>query len=145
MYCKNCGKEFPSDQAEICLDCGTTKGKGDKFCAKCGSPVNPNQDVCLNCGTRLEEKKEVKDPKEKLVAGLLGIFVGWLGVHNFYLGYTIKAIIQLCITVGAFLLFCCTGGLSLALICIPSIWGIVEGILILTGHISKDGNGNPLK
>src|SRR5579864_5567094 len=26
--------------------------------------------------------------KSRLTAGLLGIFLGWLGVHRFYLGYT---------------------------------------------------------
>lgn len=30
MYCKNCGKELPNENAEICLLCGTMKGKGDK-------------------------------------------------------------------------------------------------------------------
>ena len=27
---------------------------------------------------------------------------------------------------------------------ISSIWGLIEGILILTGSINVDGNGNPL-
>ena len=26
MYCKNCGKELPNENAEICLQCGTMKG-----------------------------------------------------------------------------------------------------------------------
>jgi TM2 domain-containing membrane protein YozV len=69
--------------------------------------------------------------KEKLVAGLLGILLGYLGVHNFYLGNNGKAIAQL-------LLFIPTCGLS-------SIWGLVEGIMILTGSISTDANGVPLK
>ena len=34
--------------------------------------------------------------KSKMAAGLLGIFLGCFGVHNFYLGYTTKAVIQLC-------------------------------------------------
>lgn len=36
--------------------------------------------------------------KSKMAAGLLGIFLGAFGVHNFYLGYTTKAVIQLCLT-----------------------------------------------
>lgn len=35
----------------------------------------------------------------KIAAGLLGIFLGTLGVHNFYLGYTGKAVAQLLPTV----------------------------------------------
>lgn len=147
MYCKNCGKEFLSDHADVCLDCGATKGKGDKYCENCGAPVNPNQDVCLKCGTKLKEKSERGDgePKSKMVAGLLGIFLGGLGIHNFYLGYTTKAVIQLCITVGSIFLGCCTAGISYFLIFCPVVWGFIEGILILTGHISKDGAGNPLE
>lgn len=73
--------------------------------------------------------------KSKMAAGLLGIFLGGLGVHNFYLGYTGKAVAQLLIS----LLSC--GFLSWA----SAIWGLVEGILLLTGSINVDGEGNPLR
>ena len=64
--------------------------------------------------------------KSKLAAGLLGIFLGAFGVHNFYLGNTGKAIAQLLITV-----------LSLFMLSIVSeIWGLVEGVMILS---SKPG------
>ena len=33
--------------------------------------------------------------KSKVAAGLLAIFLGAFGVHNFYLGYTGKAVAQL--------------------------------------------------
>lgn len=56
-------------------------------------------------------------PKEKLVAGLLAIFLGWLGIHKFYLGYNKAGIIQLIIS-----FFCGIGG----------ILGLIEGILYLT-------------
>jgi TM2 domain-containing membrane protein YozV len=70
-----------------------------------------------------------------MAAGLLGIFLGTLGVHNFYLGYTGKAVAQLLIAV----LSC--GFLSW----ISFIWGIIEGIMILSGSINIDGRGMPLK
>lgn len=73
--------------------------------------------------------------KSKIAAGLLGIFLGAFGVHNFYLGYTGKAIAQLLIT----LLSCRV--LSFA----SGVWGLIEGILILTGSITVDGNGNELR
>ncbi len=46
--------------------------------------------------------------KSKMAAGLLGIFLGAFGVHNFYLGYTGKAIAQLLISILScgFLAFC---------------------------------------
>ena len=70
------------------------------------------------------------EPKQKMVAGLLGIFLGGLGIHSFYLGNTTKGIIQIIVTI-------VTLGFG-------AIWGFVEGILILTGSIDKDADGNPL-
>ena len=71
------------------------------------------------------------EQKSKLTAGLLGIFLGGFGVHRFYLGYTKMGIIQIVVT----LVTCGMG----------SLWGFVEGILILCGTtITTDANGNPL-
>lgn len=70
-----------------------------------------------------------------MAAGILGILLGSFGVHNFYLGYTGKAIAQLLIT----LLTCGFGAIA------SSIWGLIEGIMILTGSISVDGHGVPLR
>ena len=37
-------------------------------------------------------------PKQKLVAGLLGIFLGAWGIHQFYLGDNKKGIIRIVVT-----------------------------------------------
>ena len=70
--------------------------------------------------------------KSKMTAGLLGIFLGAWGVHNFYLGNTNKGILQIVLTI-------VTCGIA-------GIWGLVEGILILTGspNFSTDAQGRPL-
>lgn len=68
--------------------------------------------------------------KSKMAAGLLGIFLGAWGIHNFYLGFNKKAIIQIVVS----LVTCGIGG----------IWGFIEGIMILCGKINTDANGNPL-
>lgn len=104
-----------------------------KFCVNCGSELDVNADVCLKCGKMVEKKNNVGE-KSKLAAGLLGIFLGGLGVHNFYLGYTGKAVAQLLITV----LSC------FILSWVSIIWGLIEGILILVGNINKDASGNLL-
>lgn len=109
-----------------------------KYCANCGKELNDEQDICLNCGVKVNKGASVNaDPnaKSKIAAGLLGILLGAFGVHNFYLGNTGKAVGKLLITV----LSC--GILSP----ISGIWGLVEGIMILTGSINTDANGNPLK
>lgn len=76
-------------------------------------------------------------PKSKIAAGLLGIFLGGLGIHRFYLGYTTIGVIQLVLTVvlGIF-----TFGLV-------GLWGVVEGIMILAGssYFQRDANGIPLR
>jgi TM2 domain-containing membrane protein YozV len=107
-----------------------------RFCPNCGAELNSGADVCLKCGKNVTRNSNdfSNQGKSKVVAGLLGIFLGALGIHNFYLGYTGKAVAQLLIT----LLSC--GFLAFA----SSIWGIIEGILILTGSIDKDAQGNPL-
>ena len=65
-------------------------------------------------------------PKEKMVAGLLGIFLGSLGIHKFYLGYTTEAIIMLAVTLAG-------GFISLGLVSgVMGIIGLIEGIIYLT-------------
>ncbi len=64
--------------------------------------------------------------KQKLVAGLLQIFVGGFGVGRFYTGHTGIAIAQL--------LTC--GGCG--------IWSLVDGIMMLTGSVT-DSDGRPLR
>ena len=72
------------------------------------------------------------------MAGLLGIFLGGMGVHNFYLGYSSKGFIQVCLFFGGILTF----GLSTF---IASLWGFVEGVLLLSGSIERDGDDQLLK
>ena len=99
-----------------------------KFCPKCGTEIKEGENFCSNCGNT-EESTEPAG-KSKMAAGLLGIFLGGWGIHNFYLGYTGKGIAQIFVT-----LFTCGIG---------AIWGLIEGIMILTGSINTDAEGNPL-
>lgn len=76
-------------------------------------------------------------PKSRVAAGLLGIFLGGLGIHRFYLGYTTIGVIQIILTV--FL-----GILTLGLV---GLWGLIEGIMILAGanYFRQDAKGIPLR
>jgi TM2 domain-containing membrane protein YozV len=60
--------------------------------------------------------------KSKIVAGILGILLGSIGIHNFYLGKNGRGVLQIVLT--------------LVTLGAAGIWGFVEGILIL---ISKPG------
>lgn len=55
------------------------------------APVDP-QPQDIPAGDRLPSGS-----KSKTTAALLGIFLGGIGIHKFYLGYTTPAIIMLCI------------------------------------------------
>ncbi|MDX1462389.1 MAG: TM2 domain-containing protein [Marinirhabdus sp.] len=58
------------------------------------------------------------EENKKLLAGILGIVIGSLGIHKFVLGYTQEGIIQIVITI----VTCGIGG----------IIGFIEGIIYLT-------------
>ncbi len=64
--------------------------------------------------------------KSKIAAGLLGIFLGSLGVHNFYLGNTGKAVAQLLLTL--------IGWIIIVGPIISGIWALIEAILILCSN-----------
>lgn len=117
-----------------------------KYCTKCGKELDSNTKFCPNCGTPTEEptfrttannSKPTNPQKSKIAAGILGIFLGSFGIHNFYLGYTSKAVAQLLLTLVGWIL-CGMGPV------VASIWGFIEGILILVGSINQDADGNYL-
>jgi TM2 domain-containing membrane protein YozV len=115
--------------AAICVKCGCAKGVGTSFCPNCGNAIQPGASFCPSCGYAIPAKPAV-GAKSKLTAGLLGIFLGGFGIHNFYLGFTGKAVAQIVVT-----LVTCGAG---------SLWGFIEGILILCGSMNKDAQGNLL-
>lgn len=80
--------------------------------------------------------------KSRLAAGLLAFLVGVFGVHNFYLGFNSRAVVQLIVSTlgGIFTCGVATAGVA--------IWALIEGILILSANSPSrmyDGNGVILK
>lgn len=140
MFCKNCGQQL-QDGAAVCMRCGFAVGTGANYCANCGQGVLPGQSICTQCGFAIVGPDGVApgmlSDKSKLVAGLLAIFLGSWGVHNFYLGQTKRALIQLLVS----LLTCGIGATAMG------IWALVEGIMILMGHdgYKTDAEGKFLK
>ena len=62
------------------------------------------------------EQLDTPQESKKVVAGILAILLGGLGVHKFFLGNTVAGIIMLVLS--------CTG--------IPALIGLIEGIIYLT-------------
>ncbi len=154
MYCRNCGRKI-EDGKDLCEECEAKLNAGpvtetpkvevvEEVNTQNANNQNYNNQNYnnqnynaqnVNPQATVNTTNNVPTQKSKLAAGLFGIFLGTFGVHNFYLGYTGKAVAQLLISV-----------LSCGFLApVSSIWGLIEGILILAGSESKDGNGNPLK
>ncbi len=147
MFCKYCGKEIEEGK-EVCNECASkeneTKVEENVVIEEPKEETTNNETVNnettshtyvnTNSAETGNTNSGTKNAKSKVGAGIMGILLGAFGVHNFYLGYTGKAVAQLLITV----LSC--GCLSP----VSGIWGLIEGIMILTGDI-KDANGNELK
>jgi hypothetical protein len=133
----------------------------DNKCPQCGASIDPGSTVCKYCGESVASPVQQQAPpaapyqpppgpyaapqpmnpnmavpqgyeqKSKLVAGLLQIFLGSFGVGRFYLGFVGIGIAQILVT-------WCTFGIG-------ALWPLIDGILILTGSVSKDARGIPLK
>ena len=118
-----------------------------KKCRYCGEIIDPalrlatdlkpdnNSGVKVNIAANSEPQPTVNNialtiaqPKERTVYVLLGIFLGWLGIHNFYAGYSGRGVAQILMTL-------CIGWLIFPLLII-TIWNIVE---VCT--VKKDANG----
>lgn len=150
MFCRNCGAQTDA-AAQFCIKCGASMQ--DAGAASAGPVPQPPPEQGYAPpppppGTNAAPPPPGAAPfgqpqqswtappgvvpKSKLAAGLLGIFLGVIGVHRFYLGYTAIGIIQLVLGI-------VTCGI------VSSIWGLIEGILILVGSINTDANGVPLR
>lgn len=145
MYCKNCGNKM-DDLAVICVKCGAAKGTGANFCPNCGGETQPGAQVCTHCGVPLAPLPTASgEQKSKMAAGLLGIFLGGFGIHNFYLGFESRALVQLLVSIFGIVLSVFTCGVTALATTGMAVWGLVEGILILTGSVKTDAKGMPLK
>lgn len=85
-----------------------------KFCTTCGKPIHVKAEICPHCGVR-QPGAASAEGKNKVIAGVLALLLGGLGIHKFYLGQTTMGIL--------YLLFFWTT--------IPMWIGFVEGILLL--------------
>ena len=104
------------------------------LCPQCGAPAPEGATKCEYCGAAIAQQAQPQQPqqqaqpqqapndyrstlpiKSKVVAALLAILLGGLGIHKFYLGQTGAGIF--------YLLFCWTY--------VPGILALIEGIIIL--------------
>ena len=87
------------------------KAADEKFCESCGEIIKIKAELCPKCGVR----QRTASSKSKVVAGVLALFLGGLGIHKFYLGRGGMGVL--------YLVFCWTF--------VPAVIGFFEGILLL--------------
>lgn len=112
------------------------------LCPQCGAPASEGATKCEYCGAAIAQAAPQAQPqaqpqqvvyvqqnpvnperanwpiKNKIVAAILALLLGGLGIHKFYLGQNGKGVL--------YLLFCWTY--------IPAIIAFVEGIMILCSN-----------
>ena len=96
------------------------------YCWNCGAEANENAVVCIKCGCALQkfDSKMPLDPdkssKDWLICLLLCSFVGYLGIHRFYVGKTGTGIAQL-LTLGG-----------------CGVWALIDFIMIVLGKFTDE-------
>ncbi|MDR3310816.1 MAG: NINE protein [Oscillospiraceae bacterium] len=114
-----------------CPQCGAAVEPNARECKYCGEPLAPEQPQASAPQVQYIQQPQVVyvqnqqspyDPnwpiKSKIVAGILAIIFGGIGIHKFYLGRTGQGIL--------YLIFCWTG--------IPEFVGFIEGIIYLCSN-----------
>lgn len=132
----------------FCSKCGTPLPENATFCPQCGAPLAPSTETynpqeagaaaqascppapespfaATSAAPDAPQAAPVAAPvvKSRTVAGVLGILLGGLGIHKFYLGYSTAGVIELALSIG------------LAIIGLPgviAVIGLIEGIIYLT-------------
>lgn len=93
------------------------------FCRGCGSTISDIAVICPTCGVATGVPMPYTQAGTSRVGFILmGLFLGLLGIHNFYAGYTGRGIAQLLVTL-------LTGWLILPIF-IVAFWVIIEVITV---------------
>lgn len=101
------------------------------YCSNCGAEINDNAVVCVKCGCAVNKQPQTiiineSPSREWLVCLLLCFFLGYLGIHRFYVGKTGTGIAQLLTAGGC------------------GIWALIDFIMILLGKFT-DAEGRVIK
>lgn len=113
VSCMECGREV-SDKAASCVGCGAPIGAT--------RPTPPPLHAAPVNAAPYAQPQPVARARVAYV--LLGLFLGGLGIHNFYAGYHGRAVAQLVITL-------LLGWLFIGLL-ITGLWALIEIITVDT-------------
>lgn len=133
--CPHCGAEQPQEHPPASAGLAVPDATGavaasalparHVYCRGCRAAIHETAVSCPHCGAEqgiarvqnpLSQAFDGRNGPSKVTAGLLGILLGGIGAHKFYLGRIGQGFI--------YLIFFWTG--------IPAIIGLIEGIAYLT-------------
>lgn len=95
------------------------------YCRKCGKELPENTNFCPECGAAQNLGNGQISRKSRTVAALLAFFLGYLGIHRFYVGKIGTGVLQILAT-------CCFG--------VGAVWALIDFVIIIFGNF-KDGEG----
>ena len=82
--CKNCQSEITKFDTDICPVCGEPH------------PIDPNYEtIDVTSYIKPQEGYDLYHSKSRKTAALLCLFLGYFGVHDFYLGFQKRGLIEL--------------------------------------------------
>ena len=117
------------------------KQSDEQFCSSCGKPIKIKAELCPYCGVRQNQNSNEKSQKSWGTSLLLCIFLGMLGIHRFYAGKIISAIVILITTLFIFIILpIITFGIGIIFWFIPPLIELIDIIIIVTGKF-KDSQG----
>ena len=84
----------PPEQPAVLWAAPSPPPSTTKVCVACGAQIDARAEICPTCGVRQPVYAEGPG-KSRVVAALLALFLGWLGIHKFYLGKRVLGVIYL--------------------------------------------------
>lgn len=101
------------------------------------APVEPTPEAAPPASAPPVAGAPIPGADKKILAGILAIVLGSLGIHKFILGYTREGVIMLSCTIGGYILgiigsMVVIGCVFFILPMAASVIGLVEGIMYLT-------------
>ena len=117
-------RQMVNENMQFCSDCGNVYSRRAAACPKCGCPSGFAVRIAVQPGIAVQPSNQ----KDRLTYILLGLFLGGLGIHNFYSGHAERGVAKIILTI----------------LIIPAvfsgIWSLIE---ICT--VKADVNGVPFK
>ena len=112
-----------------------------------GQPPAPHNHAPQNYPMGMPQYGYQPQPAQKsmVLAAILALFLGHLGIHNFYLGYTRAGIAQLGLSIAGWVLAIVLIGF--VFLFVVGVWVFIDFILILmrSGRFRCDARGVPLQ